>query len=324
MADSITNFFELLTKGDFFLIFLIAMMLIIIGVIVYLVKLQISDAPEYEKRRIDDEDEEDEYIEEKVLKKVQTPSYSKVEIKEEKDSDYDNRIDESPLMNFEPLKDIKELESEYEEIDNKVDNMISEGITDREDVSELLNEESTYKDEDFESPAHFKPRFVEQSKFDFENTIDPIEEEFEYQYNKEDFLNELEDNSYYKNIEENETLDRIRDYEYEQEKTAIISASELENRINELKANGEYETHERKIQEYEMEQETKAIISYEELLERAKSGVISYESEEEIGAGIRVGKVDTSNIETYNEANEKPYYKEESFLEAMKEFRRAL
>ena len=117
--------------------------------------------------------------------------------------------------------------------------------------------------------------------------------------------------------------DEFKSFEDEQELTAIISASELESRLNALKESGEIVNHEKEIQRYEEEQESKAIISYDELLIRANSGNISYESEENMD-GIKVGKVDTSRIETFSEDNDKPYYKEESFLEAMKEFRRAL
>lgn len=125
------------------------------------------------------------------------------------------------------------------------------------------------------------------------------------------------------NFEDESTINSIKSFEEEQEENAIISASELDSRINELKESGEYEEHERQLHEYEQEQEIKAIISYDELLNRAKESSVCYESEENIG-GIHVGKVDTSNIDHYSETNDKPYYKEESFLEAMKEFRRAL
>ena len=117
--------------------------------------------------------------------------------------------------------------------------------------------------------------------------------------------------------------DYIKRYEDEQEELAIISAKELENRIAEMKKNNEFETHEKRIEEYEQEQENKAIISYEELLKRATSSSIYYESEENVG-GIKIGKVDTNKIETYSETSDKPYYKEEAFLESLKEFRRAL
>ena len=124
-------------------------------------------------------------------------------------------------------------------------------------------------------------------------------------------------------LEKEDTVNEFKNFEEEQEATAIISASELENRLNELRASGEIVNHEKEIQKYEEEQETKAIISYDELLTRASQNNISYESEEELG-GIRVSKVDTSTIEHYSEVNDKPYYKEESFLQALKEFRQAL
>lgn len=120
-----------------------------------------------------------------------------------------------------------------------------------------------------------------------------------------------------------EKKDDISSYETEQEEMAVTSISELEDRINEMKMNNTYNTHEKAIEEYEAEQENKAIISYEELLKRASASTISYESEEDID-GIRIGKVDTNKIETYSETNDKPYYKEETFLQSMKEFRRAL
>ena len=90
-----------------------------------------------------------------------------------------------------------------------------------------------------------------------------------------------------------------------------------------MKENGEYDKHYQKIDEYEAEQENKAIISYDELLKRASSGTISYESEENLG-GIRVGKVDTSKIEVTSEEMNRPYYREEAFLSALKEFRESL
>ncbi len=124
------------------------------------------------------------------------------------------------------------------------------------------------------------------------------------------------------NFEDNKK-DIISNYEDEQEELAIISASELEKRLEEMKKNNQLETHERQIEEYEQEQENKAIISYDELLKRASTNTISYESEENLD-GIKIGKVDTKSIETYSETNDKPYYKEEAFLQSLKEFRRAL
>lgn len=120
-----------------------------------------------------------------------------------------------------------------------------------------------------------------------------------------------------------EKKDDITNYENEQEEMAVTSISELESRINEMKMNNAYSNHEKEIEEYETEQENKAIISYEELLKRASASTISYESEENID-GIKIGKVDTTKIETYSETNDKPYYKEEVFLQSMKDFRRAL
>lgn len=212
MRSGINNFIELLVRGDFFLIFLLVIALVIIATIIYLIKLQLD-----EKVYFDDEDDN----EEEIFKVNSTDKEVKEDIK--------------------PIKQIKQERFNFEE----------------------------------------EPK-VEDKKYDY-----------------------------------------IKSYEDEQEEMAIISASELERRIKEMKDNNEYETHERRIEEYEEEQENKAIISYEELLRRASMNTISYESEENVG-GIKIGKVDTNKIETYSETNDKPYYKEEAFLQSLKEFRRAL
>lgn len=212
MRSGINNFIELLVRGDFFLIFLLVIALVIVATIIYLIKLQLD-----EKVYFDDEDDN----EEEIFKVNST----------------DKEINED----IKPIKQIKQERFNFEE----------------------------------------EPK-VEDKKYDY-----------------------------------------IKSYEDEQEEMAIISASELERRIKEMKDNNEYETHEKRIEEYEEEQENKAIISYEELLRRASMNTISYESEENVG-GIKIGKVDTNKIETYSETNDKPYYKEEAFLQSLKEFRRAL
>lgn len=212
MRSGINNFIELLVRGDFFLIFLLVIALVIVATIIYLIKLQLD-----EKVYFDDEDDNEEEI-------------FKV-----------NSTDKEMNEDIKPIKQIKQERFNFEE----------------------------------------KPK-VEDKKYDY-----------------------------------------IKSYEDEQEEMAIISASELERRIKEMKDNNEYETHEKRIEEYEEEQENKAIISYEELLRRASMNTISYESEENVG-GIKIGKVDTNKIETYSETNDKPYYKEEAFLQSLKEFRRAL
>lgn len=212
MRSGINNFIELLVRGDFFLIFLLVIALVIVATIIYLIKLQLD-----EKVYFDDEDDN----EDEIFKVNST----------------DKEINED----IKPIKQIKQERFNFEE----------------------------------------EPK-VEDKKYDY-----------------------------------------IKSYEDEQEEMAIISASELERRIKEMKDNNEYETHEKRIEEYEEEQENKAIISYEELLRRASMNTISYESEENVG-GIKIGKVDTNKIETYSETNDKPYYKEEAFLQSLKEFRRAL
>ena len=49
MKNGIDNFIELLVKGDFFLIFLIVMMIVVTCIIAYLIKLQMSDKYSYEE-----------------------------------------------------------------------------------------------------------------------------------------------------------------------------------------------------------------------------------------------------------------------------------
>lgn len=206
MKNGIDNFIELLVKGDFFLIFLIVMMIVVTCIIAYLIKLQMNDRYSYEED--DEEDEDDNFVE------------------------------------------------KYIPIDS--------------------NTKSSKK--------------VDQKKFDFEN-------------------NTIESS--------------IKNYESDQEEMAIISADELDNRISNMKETGEFDRHLEQIDEYEAEQENKAIISYEELLKRASTNTVTYESTENLG-GIKVGKVDTSKIEIASEENNTPYYKEEAFLNALKEFRGSL
>lgn len=284
MGNSISNFIELLTKGDFFLIFLIVMMVVIIGVIVYLVRLQINDAPEFTKK--DKEDDEDYEYEFKVNKE-ETP------LKEESFKVTSSILDakSNPVEKYkeEPEEKEESIFKYNDEYNDEKEESVFKYKNDRKDLiadEYTEEEESTNDDLILESPK----RHIEQSRFVFD---------------------------------EEEAAKSIKSYEDEQEQNAIISASELESRLSEMRTSGKLENHEKEIAEYEKEQETKAIISYEELLERAGAGVVSYESEESIG-GIKVGKVDTSQIETIKENNEKPYYREEAFLEAMKEFRRAL
>ena len=172
-----------------------------------------------------------------------------------------------------------------------------------------LDEKVYFDDEDDNEEEIFK---VNSTDKEMNEDIKPIKQIKQERFNFEEEP-KVEDKKY----------DYIKSYEDEQEEMAIISASELERRIKEMKDNNEYETHEKRIEEYEEEQENKAIISYEELLRRASMNTISYESEENVG-GIKIGKVDTNKIETYSETNDKPYYKEEAFLQSLKEFRRAL
>ncbi len=115
--------------------------------------------------------------------------------------------------------------------------------------------------------------------------------------------------------------EEISSFENEQEEVAIISAEELDARIKQMEISGEMDEHEREIERYEAEQEDKAVISYDELIKRASTGVVNYESEKDLG-GVRISKVDFDNAKTVTFDNR--YAKEEAFLEALKEFRRAL
>lgn len=229
--------------------------------------------------------------------------------------DYDDAVDEEEYKEqFEPYseeklktttledKDVRtssmsmSVDASHENISKDIEDLDNDTIMLDKEVDDLVNEEFVFSSslEEEKEPVNSSPlRHIEQSRFNFE---------------AEDI---------------NAGIDSIKNYEKEQEESAIISASELEKRLKEMRLNGQMESHEKEIQKYEEEQETKAIISYEELLERASQGSISYESEENIG-GLKVSKVDTSQIESYSEINDKPYYREEAFLEAMKEFRRAL
>ena len=122
-------------------------------------------------------------------------------------------------------------------------------------------------------------------------------------------------------ISEDTLKSEINNFENEQEEVAIISAEELDARIKQMQATGEMDEHEREIERYEAEQEDKAVISYDELIKRASTGVVNYETEKDLG-GIRISKVDFDKAKTVTLDNR--YAKEEAFLEALKEFRRAL
>ena len=172
--------------------------------------------------------------------------------------------------------------------DNEED--VDDDFIDKFENKEELPVNESIKKEPITETIKETPRLVNQTKFDFEK---------------------------------NDVVDSIKSYETDQEEMAIISASELESRIKNMKETGEYEKHFDKINEYESDQENQAIISYDELLRRASSNNISYENEENLG-GIKVSKVDTSKIEIKSEESNKPYYREESFLNALKEFRESL
>lgn len=170
---------------------------------------------------------------------------------------------------------------------------VNENSLPEENIEKYIDDE--LENEVNEKVNEVKPVNINQTKFDFEKE-------------------EIVDSKPKKNLEE------IKSYETDQEEMAIISASELDNRIKTMKENGEYDKHLEEIDNYEAEEENKAIISYDELLKRATTNTISYESEENLG-GIKVGKVDTSKIEISDGEMNRPYYKEETFLRALKDFR---
>ena len=361
MRDSINNFIDLLVKGDSFLIFLVIMLVIIIGVIVCLVRLQISDKEYYEDEEEIENSQEIKKVTEDLVprttyKKEEEPSFAKFVAPEQEE--------------IAPRISLKEKMREYERQNEKIE---------QEEKIDPINEQIEEEEEFLSNNTYEKPnkRVIEQSRFNFDIDFDKeVEEAIQEEENKETLVpdsrysyqetsdkvddlvrssfdiensiskmsnEEIEEEAYnnlqsplefngyakeeykpIKNIEVEITPEEeISDYEREQENHAIISASELENKINTMKESGEFEQHQEEIRKYEQELENKAIISYDELLSRASDGVVSYESEEKLG-GISIGKVDTKQIETIRETGEKPYYKEEAFLEAMKEFRRAL
>ncbi len=361
MRDSINNFIDLLVKGDSFLIFLVIMLVIIIGVIVCLVRLQIGDRDYYDEEEETEDVESIKEVTEDLVptttrkREPITPEFAKFVAPEQEDiaprislKDKMREYEAKSETILEEEKSIKEQVEEQEEIlskntyelpnkrvveqsrfnfDADFEKEVEEAI-EEEEKNETLVPTSTYSYEETSD----KVDDLVRSSFDLENSIskisnEEIEEEISYNnlqsplefngYTKEDFkpVNKIEI--------EKEEIDEYTDYEREQEEQAIISARELENKINTMKETGEFEQHQEELRKYEQELENKAIISYDELLSRASDGIVSYESEEKLG-GISIGKVDTKQIETVRETNEKPYYKEEAFLEAMKEFRRAL
>ncbi len=340
MKESIDNMFKLLVKGDIFLVFLIIMVVLIIGIIVYLVKLQIND-----REDMFDEDTDfklnTESMKRVKIEKNEVPKDTRVrEIKEErKEIDTTPKVSELPKKSIldempkkgdievkSPFNTYFEEEAEEDNIDDKIDEVLQDNIF----------EKPTEKRE--VKPKQLEKVRVDQSKFDFENgeVVSSIKEEVKNEdinraqelvresFDLEKSVNALNEMKTVK--EERSALDEIREHENEQELNAIISASELDNKMKDMEASGLTNEHREQIRKYEEEEENKAIISYQELLERATEGIVSYESEENI-EGIHVGKVDTNKIQNKIEVEEdknKPYYKEEAFLEALKEFRRAL
>lgn len=118
------------------------------------------------------------------------------------------------------------------------------------------------------------------------------------------------------NIKYEETKDVVEEYEDRQEEEAVISASELENKLKTMKQQGKLPEH--NINKYEEEQERKAIISYEELLNRA-SVKLNYKEEKREGLKVSKVEIDDPLIPPENRYNE-----EEEFLRALKEFRASL
>ena len=211
------------------------------------------------------------------------------------DVDFDKQVEEA-IQEEENEETLVPTNYSYEETSDKVDDLVRSSFELENSISKMNNE----------------PDYEEEMPYN--NLQNPLEFSG---YKKEEFepVRRME--------VEPPKIDEISAYEQEQEEQAIISAKELDSKISTMKETGEFEQHQEELRKYEQELEQKAIISYDELLSRASDGIVSYESEEKLG-GISVGKVDTKQIETIRESDEKPYYKEEAFLEAMKEFRRAL
>lgn len=333
MNDGINNFIGLLSKGDFFLIFLIVMAVVIVSVIVYLVRLQINEDPYY--RVEDEETTDDEYYPSPEEKAVETSIRKFSNNIKDIEEDEENNILEDPRKVKASVSDIDLVHANYE-YNNVIENdILNEETIMASDNDSIVNERPREEIErEIELNAQRimenkikneikEERHLEQERFYFES---PQDEENSKKLNSTQESIEKDLKVFEENNKELNNLDKeeFKGYEREQEEYAIISASELENRLKEMRETGEILRHEEKIKAYEEEQELKAIISYEELLKRANNKVVSYEKEENID-GIRVGKVDTRKVEMSREiSNKKTYYKEDEFLEALKEFRRAL
>lgn len=180
-----------------------------------------------------------------------------------------------------------------------------------------INERKYFEDMD-EDLEMFNDEFnLEKQEDEIKSQLNPFEKS-----KKEEQVKFEEDVNKEESSVKTEVNNIIDNYEDEMEKSSIISAEELDQRLKTMKDNGQFDLHEKEIERYENEQEEKAIISYDELLKRAGTGMINYEESEDLG-GVRVSKVDFSNAQVVQyDAN--PYMKEELFLEGLKEFRRSL
>lgn len=112
--------------------------------------------------------------------------------------------------------------------------------------------------------------------------------------------------------------DEINEYETSEEGNAIISAEELENKIQERVDELGTTTNQAVIEKYEEEQENKAIISYEQLLKNASNISLSYKEEKTVANAPKINKVE---LHTKEVSAPECYIAEEEFLKILKEFR---
>ncbi len=236
------------------------------------------------------------------------------------------QVNDNSKYKEEEKKDEEELE-EVMRMHSKANFAKRDINTLESEVKELESQVSTFKKDDKEediNPIQREKIKVEPVLNREENIEEPKIDTIENEEIKKPLKIEQESFNFDKQEEDNiiaSALEGINNYEDEQEANAIISTSELEKKLNDLKLSGNLEKHEEEINSYEEEQETKAIISYDELIKRAARAKVSYESSENIG-GIKVDKVDTKVFD--GDAELTPYKREEEFLKALKEFRRVL
>lgn len=137
---------------------------------------------------------------------------------------------------------------------------------------------------------------------------------------EEDFIKSKELDEKFESIEKILSPEEEKiEYEKEEEESAIISASELEE-ISKART-FENSNNTSLINQYEEEQEKKAIISYEELLKNASSLKINYKDENYEPEGPIVRKIELETPVIERNLN---YVEETNFLSTLKDFRAQL